>query len=123
MEYIVEKKLANFEFWYGADDFIKKFTYSQLDSLDEWLTELYADSPHPPSETEINDFFRFCHNEILQHFGFDEACKIILHGEPENKIEEFIEWYKADENNDVDQESIDEDAIYEVYHYKYKNQR
>lgn len=119
MRYITDKHLSDFEFWSGAKDFAAKFSWSQLDTIDKWLDELYANS-EPMTDVEINDLFWFGQDEILHYLGFDEACTIILHGESQEDINAFIEWYKADEDNEL--EDFIGDKVYYLYHDAFKNQ-
>ena len=61
-----EIDLTSFEFWSGAKD--HKFTYSELDEIQDYLEELYPDGL---SETQVNDIFWFEEEELCNWIGID----------------------------------------------------
>lgn len=69
MRYIVEKNLADFEFWGSADENANMLTLSQLETIEEELEVLY---PEGLTETEINDLFRFDFDFICQILGYED---------------------------------------------------
>ena len=61
-----ELTLTSFEFWSGAKD--HKFTYSELNSLENSLEDLY---PNGTTETTINDLFWFEEEFLCDCLGID----------------------------------------------------
>ena len=64
-----EDSLSNFEFWQGAADRVKYLTQSELDIIEEQLTELYPDGI---DETQLNDIFWFDFEFIAEMIGETE---------------------------------------------------
>lgn len=77
MQYTVEKPLRDFEFWAGAKETVALLTYSDIDTIEIFLEEMAADCEVIWSETEINDFFWFQHDEIADILGYDDFDQII----------------------------------------------
>lgn len=57
MEYIVETRLSNFQFWSGAKDRASMLTTEQLDRIEDELEAIWYDKT--PTDSEINDLFWF----------------------------------------------------------------
>ena len=69
MKYIVEKRLADFDFWSGAVHNAEKLTTAEMDRLEICLQDLYPD--HPPKDVEINDLFWFDFDTVCDWLGLD----------------------------------------------------
>lgn len=55
-----------FEFWAGAKDNAEKLTLEEMYILDDYFSEQY---PEGVSETEVNDWFWFYFDDILDILG------------------------------------------------------
>lgn len=64
-----DESLANFDFWAGARERIRKLDSNDFDIIEKQLEELY---PEGLSETEINDFFWFDFDTIAEWLGYDD---------------------------------------------------
>ena len=67
MQYTAELNLTNFRFWDGAKK--NKFNYSELEFLEDCISNLYPTTP--PSETDINDLFWFEEEFLCDCIGLD----------------------------------------------------
>ena len=67
MNYRTDKHLLDFEFWSEAKK--HKFTYSEMQQLDDNLTELFCEKI--PTETDINDLFWFEEEMLCECIGID----------------------------------------------------
>ena len=67
MIYTTDKHLLSFEFWSGAKQ--HKFTYAELQQLNNNLTELFNEKT--PTETDINDLFWFEEEMLCGLIGVD----------------------------------------------------
>jgi hypothetical protein len=67
MQYTTDLKLTNFKFWSGATQ--HKFSYSELEELDDCISDLYQTKT--PTETEINDTFWFNEEFLCECIGLD----------------------------------------------------
>ena len=70
MQYLVNKKLRNFEFWSGAKDNAARLTPEQLDKLDDIMSDIYESDPL--TETQINDLFWFDFELICEWLGIED---------------------------------------------------
>ena len=61
-----ELTLTSFDFWSGAKD--HSFTYSEMNSLESSLEDLY---PNGTTETTINDLFWFEEEFLCDCLGID----------------------------------------------------
>jgi hypothetical protein len=66
MKIITEQSLREFNFWSGAESNVKHLTYSDLESLEEIITDIYSDGI---SETELNDLFWFDFDTVCDWIG------------------------------------------------------
>lgn len=55
MKYLVERDLRHFDFWSGAKDNAKEFTWHELDMIEEQLEQDFDNL----TETQINDMMWF----------------------------------------------------------------
>jgi hypothetical protein len=55
MKYLVERELRHFDFWSGAKDNAKEFTWHELDMIEEQLEQDFDNL----TETQINDMMWF----------------------------------------------------------------
>tara|TARA_R100000951_G_scaffold70251_1_gene59153 strand:- start:246 stop:470 length:225 start_codon:yes stop_codon:yes gene_type:complete len=67
MTYTKELNLIEFKFWSGAKQ--HKFTYAELQQLNNNLTELFNEKT--PTETDINDLFWFEEELLCELVGTD----------------------------------------------------
>ena len=74
---------------------IDTYTQKQLDYLADLIEEFYADIGEIPDLTEINDFYRFQADEILEEAGFFE--------EEEKDVDNYISDYISDMKIGFDQ--------------------
>jgi hypothetical protein len=56
MNYSVNRKLANFDFWAGAVAVAEVITYSEFQLIEECIEDVFGDGV---TETQINDIFWF----------------------------------------------------------------
>lgn len=68
MFYMTEKALSDFQFWGGAKAVAARLTADELDTIDNYLSEISATL----TETEINDEFWFNTNLLLEILEIDE---------------------------------------------------
>ena len=66
MKIISYRHLRDFEWWGPAKENITKLTLEELDYLDDYFDECY---PEGVSETEVNDWFWFYFDDILDILG------------------------------------------------------
>ena len=57
MIYKVEQSLSSFDFWGQARDTVRDFSESQLDQLENIISEMWCDDY--PTDTQINDLFAY----------------------------------------------------------------
>ena len=67
MTITTELNLTSFEFWSGAKQ--HEFSYSELQTLDTILEDVFCDKQ--PTETEINDLFWFEEEALCDWLGLD----------------------------------------------------
>jgi len=81
MQWIVDDSLANFPFWSSAADRAKMLTHSELQELDELLSQHYGDNVPPASE--INDLFMFKFDDVCSLLGlnYDKEHNVIIRDE------------------------------------------
>lgn len=81
MQWIVEDSLTNFPFWSSAADRAKMLTHSELQELDELLSEHYGENVPPASE--INDLFMFKFGDVCSLLGlnYDKERNVIIRDE------------------------------------------
>ncbi len=81
MQWIVDDSLTNFPFWSSAADRAKMLTHSELQELDELLSNHYGDNVPPASE--INDLFMFKFGEVCSLLGlnYDKEHNVIIRDE------------------------------------------
>ena len=70
MKYTVEQSLTEFNFWSGARQVVDRLTDNELKDLDGYIEELFYDEI--PTDTQINDFFWFEPEMILEYLGIEE---------------------------------------------------
>ena len=68
MIYETVKPLTQFEFWAGAVDTAKRFTYNEMHIIDNYLCELDGITL---TETEVNDIFWHDSDDLLDMLGLD----------------------------------------------------
>ena len=80
MKYTAEESLTPFKFWSEGKDRARMLTYSELEALDSWIEELFADKPGGASDTDINDLFWFDFACVCEALGYeyDEEQDIII---------------------------------------------
>ena len=64
-----EITLSNFNTWAGANKTKDELTYSELDELEEYISELYPDGL---SQTQLNDILWFEQDWIAECLGFED---------------------------------------------------
>lgn len=69
MKYLVEDSLHNFDFWDGAKDRIRFLEWSDLDTIESQLEDIFCDKI--PTDTEINDLFWFEEDLIAEMLGYN----------------------------------------------------
>lgn len=69
MKYLVEDNLHNFNFWAGAKDRVKMLTWSDLDTIENMLEDIFCGEV--PTDTEINDLFWFEEDTIAEWLGYN----------------------------------------------------
>ena len=81
MQWIVDDSLTNFPFWSSAADRAKMLTHSELQELDELLSQHYGDNVPPASE--INDLFMFKFGDVCSLLGlnYDKERNVIIRDE------------------------------------------
>ena len=81
MQWIVDDSLTNFPFWSSAADRAKMLTHSELQELDELLSQHYGDDAPPASE--INDLFMFKFGDVCSLLGinYDKERNVIVRDE------------------------------------------
>lgn len=81
MQWIVDDSLTNFPFWSSAADRAKMLTHSELQELDELLSQHYGDNVPPASE--INDLFMFKFGDVCSLLGlnYDKERNVIVRDE------------------------------------------
>lgn len=86
MEYIVETRLSNFQFWSGAKDRASMLTTEQLDRIEDELEAIWHDKT--PTDSEINDLF---------WFEFEFVCGLIglIYASDGNIYEDRQDWADA----------------------------
>lgn len=70
MEYKVNFNIRSFEFWSGAKDRVQDLTLDQLDSLGEYIEEVFYGET--PTETQINDFVWFECDDFINELTEEE---------------------------------------------------
>lgn len=70
MEYKVDRKLRDFEFWAGAQSTAKLLTWDDFDTIEEGIIECTAEGDMW-TETDINDFFWFDTDVIAAWLGYN----------------------------------------------------
>ncbi len=81
MQWIVDDSLTNFPFWSSAADRAKMLTHSELQELDDLLSDHYGDNAPPASE--INDLFMFKFVDVCSLLGlnYDKERNVIIRDE------------------------------------------
>lgn len=81
MQWIVDDSLTNFPFWSSAADRAKMLTHSELQELDELLSDHYGDNVPPASE--INDLFMLKFGDVCSLLGlnYDKERNVIIRDE------------------------------------------
>ena len=69
MNYSVNRKLANFDFWAGGVAVAEVITYSEFQLIEECIEDVFGDSV---TETQINDIFWFETELICSIIGITE---------------------------------------------------
>lgn len=64
-----EKNLPTFEFWGGAADNARRLTWSELETVESILEELYPDGI---DATNLNDLFAFEFESVCDWLGLSE---------------------------------------------------
>lgn len=95
MKVISEISLKDFEFWSGACDRAKNCTVEDFESIEEMFEELY---PEGMTDTEINDFFWFDFDTIVQYLGYDNEEDFDRKHDPnyidDDELEDYVEdWF------------------------------
>lgn len=87
MQWIVDDSLTNFPFWSSAADRAKMLTHSELQELDELLSQHYGDDAPPASE--INDLFMFKFGDVCSLLGlnYDKERNVIVRDEANPELE------------------------------------
>ena len=97
-----DTSLLNFEFWSGAKDRACVLTYQQMETIEQYLEDLYPDGME---DAELNDFFWFEEDTIAEWLGFDSFEKL----EKYNNGEEDEEEDELDEEDELEDEDEEED--------------
>ena len=69
MNYSINRKLANFDFWAGAVTVAEVITYSEFQLIEECIEDIFGDGV---TETQINDIFWFETELICYIIGITE---------------------------------------------------
>lgn len=87
MQWIVDDSLTNFPFWSSAADRAKMLTHSEIQELDELLSQHYGDDAPPASE--INDLFMFKFGDVCSLLGlnYDKERNVIVRDEANPELE------------------------------------
>ncbi len=104
-----ELSLENFQAWSGGKDTMDCLSHSELESLEQHLTELYPDGM---TDTELNDFLWFERDLIAELLGYRNA-DAMLSQDGEN-WEEHYNSILAEEFPDEDPDTISEYVSDEV---------
>jgi hypothetical protein len=74
MKYTKEMPLGEFKFWSGGADTAANLTAIEMEAVEEYLDDPYAE---PMSETEVNDFFWFERETIAKLLGYSSYDDIL----------------------------------------------
>lgn len=66
-------KLRDFDAWSGGSDTKENLTNEDLDTIENYLTELFPDGM---TETEVNDFLWFERDYIAELLGFNDWTEL-----------------------------------------------
>ena len=111
MKYYVEESLRNFNFWSGAKDTADCLTLEQIDTIEQYLEECYADGEI--SDTEINDFFWFERETIAEWLGYRNADAMF--DDDDDDWEEHYNHLLQEKFPDDDEDLISEFVSDEVF--------
>lgn len=75
-----EVNAYNFEFWSGGKDTAEELTLSEIETVFDYLENLYWEDDIP-TETDVNDFFWFERDEIAQVLGYNDFDEIMERNE------------------------------------------
>lgn len=64
-----EKELATFDFWGGAADNARRLTWSELETVESILADIYPDGI---DATNLNDLFAFEFESVCDWLGLTE---------------------------------------------------
>lgn len=104
-----ELSLENFQAWSGGKDTMDCLSHSELESLEQHLTELYPDGM---TDTELNDFLWFERDLIAELLGYRNADAML--SQDEENWEEHYNSILAEEFPDEDPDTISEYVSDEV---------
>lgn len=104
-----ELSLKNFQAWSGGKDTMDCLSHSELESLEQHLTELYPDGM---TDTELNDFLWFERDLIAELLGYRNADAML--SQDEENWEEHYNSILAEEFPDEDPDTISEYVSGEV---------
>lgn len=104
-----ELSLENFQAWSGGKDTMDCLSHSELESLEQHLTELYPDGM---TDTELNDFLWFERDLIAELLGYRNADAML--SQDEENWEEHYNSILAEEFPDEDPDTISEYVSGEV---------
>lgn len=76
--------------WSGAADRIEMLTDDQIDTLESYLEDMYADDI--PSMTEVNDFIWFEDSTWVEWLGFDSLEELEFVNNANSDVYRFTEY-------------------------------
>lgn len=101
--------LENFQAWSGGKDTMDSLSHSDLETLEQHLTELYPDGM---TDTELNDFLWFERDTIADLLGYRNADAMF--DQDSDSWEEHYNSLLADEFPDEDPDTISDFVSEEV---------
>ena len=102
--------LENFQAWSGGKDTMDSLSHSDLETLEQHLTELYPDGM---TDTELNDFLWFERDTIADLLGYRNADAMF--NQDSDSWEEHYNSLLADEFPDEDPDTISDFVSEEVF--------
>lgn len=102
--------LENFQAWSGGKDTMDSLSHSDLETLEQHLTELYPDGM---TDTELNDFLWFERDTIADLLGYRNADAMF--NQDSDSWEEHYNSLLSDEFPDEDPDTISDFVSEEVF--------
>lgn len=88
MQYLVEKDLVDFDFSNQARENAKLLTAKQLDEFEENLSDFFKDTP---TETDIDDLFKYNFDEICESIGLKYTDDLEVIDDLEGWVRDTVE--------------------------------